>query len=328
MINLNDITINKRLGSLIGRCFQMPYVSYCHPLATNYKKMIRTIITLVLINAMTLAWGSQIGIGFSTKDISVWRYWEKTDSGFKHKILVLNVSDSPLNIKIQQEVFIGYHFKKDTTQTKIIGENTILECLDYIIFDIDTTLVKSNNNANETRIFQFIINGKIEGAISAEFERPPHELNSFKYVSYTGLNGGSGKFWIAKNSLFAAENQSDSITLLYRNIGKPIYKEKEQYWITIQPTNNFSTFEVSTNGIEKGYYNNYSQYEIRVSYSAEVDPATTSRIIINYNAIKKSKIYLGLVCRYGIRVSKNNGKDEIFDEEASGGIMTIPILMK
>jgi hypothetical protein len=219
--------------------------------------MIRTIITLLLINSMTLAWGSQIGIGFSTKDISVWRYWEKTDSGFKHKILVLNLSDSTLNIKIQQEVLIGYHFKKDTTQTKIIGENTILKSLDYIIFDIDTTLVQSNNNANETRIFQFIINGKIEGAISAEFERPPHELNSFKYVSYTGLNGGSGKFWIAKNSLFAAENQSDSITLLYRNIGKPIYKEKEQYWITIQPTNNFSTFEVSTNGIEKGYYQKY-----------------------------------------------------------------------
>ena len=33
VLNLNDITFNNRLGNLIGRCFEMPYVSYCHPLA-------------------------------------------------------------------------------------------------------------------------------------------------------------------------------------------------------------------------------------------------------------------------------------------------------
>ncbi|MBU1012067.1 MAG: hypothetical protein KKG99_03620, partial [Bacteroidetes bacterium] len=34
VLNLNDITFNKRFGGLIGRCFDMPYVSYCHPLQT------------------------------------------------------------------------------------------------------------------------------------------------------------------------------------------------------------------------------------------------------------------------------------------------------
>ena len=33
VLNLNDITFNKWLGNLIGRSFEMPYVSYCHPLA-------------------------------------------------------------------------------------------------------------------------------------------------------------------------------------------------------------------------------------------------------------------------------------------------------
>ncbi len=37
VLNLNDITYNKRLGNLISRCFEMPYVSYCHPLATIIK---------------------------------------------------------------------------------------------------------------------------------------------------------------------------------------------------------------------------------------------------------------------------------------------------
>lgn len=290
--------------------------------------MTRTIITLVLLNAMTLAWGSSIGLGFFTNEISVWRYWEKTNNGFNHKILVLNTSDSTLNIKILQEVFIGYYFDKDSTQTKTIGENTILESLDYIIFDIDSILVEDNRNNEETRLFKYIVNGKNVGATSAEYESPPLELNNFKYISYTGLNGGTGFFWIAKNSLFATENQSDSVTLLYKNIRKPNFKENELYWITIQPTSNFSKFEVSTNGIQKGYYDNFSRYEIKVPYSSELNPATTSQIVINYKAIKKSKIYLGLICRYGIKVSDNNEENGIYNKNAMNGIMTIPILIK
>ncbi len=32
VLNLNDRTFNKRLGNLIGSSFELPYVSYCHPL--------------------------------------------------------------------------------------------------------------------------------------------------------------------------------------------------------------------------------------------------------------------------------------------------------
>lgn len=277
---------------------------------------------------MTIAWASQIGLGFSTKEISVWRYWEKTKFGFNHKVLVLNISDSTLDVKIQQEILIGYNFKKDTTLTTIIGENTILKSLDYIIYDIDSILMKNNDDSNETRIFKFYVNGKSVGAMSAEYDSPPKELNSFKYVSYTGLNGATGLFWIAKNNLFSDENQSDSVTLLYKNIGKPIMRDKEQYWITIQPTSNFLEFEVSTNGIQKGHYNNFSQYEIKVPYSSELNPTTTSKIVINYRAINKSKIYLGLVCRLGIKISDDNEKDGIYNKDALSGIMKIPILVK
>jgi len=37
VLKLNDITLNIRLGNLIGRCFEMPYVSYCQPLVQFYK---------------------------------------------------------------------------------------------------------------------------------------------------------------------------------------------------------------------------------------------------------------------------------------------------
>ena len=38
VLNLNNITSNKRFGSWIDRSFEMPYVSYCHPLCNILKK--------------------------------------------------------------------------------------------------------------------------------------------------------------------------------------------------------------------------------------------------------------------------------------------------
>jgi hypothetical protein len=38
VLNLNDITINKRLASLIGKSFETPYVSYGQPLAASAPK--------------------------------------------------------------------------------------------------------------------------------------------------------------------------------------------------------------------------------------------------------------------------------------------------
>lgn len=32
VLDLNDITFNKRLGKWIGKSFEVPYVSYCQPL--------------------------------------------------------------------------------------------------------------------------------------------------------------------------------------------------------------------------------------------------------------------------------------------------------
>ena len=37
VLNFKDITFNKRFGNLIGRNFEMLYVSYCHPLTASVK---------------------------------------------------------------------------------------------------------------------------------------------------------------------------------------------------------------------------------------------------------------------------------------------------
>lgn len=37
VLNLKEITFNKRLGYLKGKSFEMPYVSYCHPLCATLK---------------------------------------------------------------------------------------------------------------------------------------------------------------------------------------------------------------------------------------------------------------------------------------------------
>ncbi len=44
MLSLNDITFNKWLGKLISRSFEMPYVSYCHPLAPRaFSSLLRSL---------------------------------------------------------------------------------------------------------------------------------------------------------------------------------------------------------------------------------------------------------------------------------------------
>ncbi len=45
MLNLNDITFNKRSGSLIGRSFEIPYDSYCRPLGNIENRNIKNIMT-------------------------------------------------------------------------------------------------------------------------------------------------------------------------------------------------------------------------------------------------------------------------------------------
>jgi hypothetical protein len=48
VLDLNDITLNKRHGNLTVRSFEMPYVSYCQPLCTSGKKTLRRIETMKL----------------------------------------------------------------------------------------------------------------------------------------------------------------------------------------------------------------------------------------------------------------------------------------
>lgn len=48
VLNLNNITINKRLGNMIGRSFEMPYVSYCHPLTLIRMKFITTVGLIII----------------------------------------------------------------------------------------------------------------------------------------------------------------------------------------------------------------------------------------------------------------------------------------
>lgn len=285
------------------------------------------LVILISVNPTTLVLGTSVGLGFETDKISVWRYWEKSELGFKYKILVFNVSDNTLEFKLQQEVLVGFNMKKDTTQTKIIVNNTMIGSLDYIIFEIDGELTDTNNENNSEKIFIYYLNGKSVGATESEYECPPLELQSYKFISYSGLNSPTGSFWMAKNNLFSTDNQLDSILLIYRYIGNPFTKQKEQYCLSLQPTNNFLTFEVLTNGIQKGYYDNFNYFEINVPNSSEISDETTTQIKIYYKAIKKSKTYLGLLCRTRIIINKSKEIEEMYESTMSE-IFTLPIMIR
>ncbi len=285
------------------------------------------LVTLISVNPTTFVFGTSIGLGFKTDKISVWRYWEKTEHGFKNKILVFNVSDNTLEFMLQQDVLVGFDMKKDTSQTKIIVNNTMIESLDYIIFEIDSELTDMNNENNSDKIFIYYLNGKSVGASESEYECPPLQLQSYKYISCSGLNSSTGSFWMAKNNLFSNDNLLDSILLIYRYIGNPFTKQNEQYCLILQPTNNFLTFEVLTNGIQKGYYNNFNYYEIRIPNATEISDETTTQIKICFKALKKAKTYLGVSCSTRIITNKSKELEEK-DKSIMPAIFTLPILIR
>lgn len=289
--------------------------------------MKRAVILVLLTHIFLMAWGYQVGVGFSANEVSIWRFWEKTADGFDYKILVINLTNEEIEFQIQRKVKRGKHFKLDSTQT-IVLTNTLIDSLDFTIIKVDTTYIEPSGSNNEERIFSYLVNGKNVGGTSNEFPKPPEGLELYKYVSPVGLNGAAKMYWIAKNNLFTEENSLDSIVMRYMHIGNPIAREKEEYFISLQPVSNLYFFEISTNGIQKGYYDYYNFFKIKIPNSTEIDSSHTSQIVINYKAVKNSSIFLGITCRTGININESNDPEGEFETRFSNGVLTLPMLIK
>jgi len=86
----------------------------------------RVFLTISFLFVLFDTYSSQIPSGINTKDINIWRYWEKTDTGYKYKMIVFNTSDSTIVFTLRQAVYLGDHMKLDTTKTKyLLGQQVL-----------------------------------------------------------------------------------------------------------------------------------------------------------------------------------------------------------
>jgi len=289
--------------------------------------MKKILLTFIFISIISIVQASSIGIGFPTKDIATWRYLERTQTGYEFKILIINISDSIVNVDIKLKERLYRKSKPDTTLIKTIADNIRIENLKHTIITVDKELYENIENSTD-RHLSYYVNGKSAGVTNIRFQIPPTELDAYKYLSTSGINSSSDHFWIARNTLFSLENQADSVLLYLENDEKPIIEDQKEIRISLHPSFNFLEFTIITNGMQKGEFNNYGKFIIEIPSSSEVIPNTTTKILINYTAVKKEKLFLGLTSRYQIKRYRPLYHKGYFDDTGLNGVMTIPILVE
>jgi hypothetical protein len=293
----------------------------------NRKQSIAFIITLIALLA-NKSFASQIGTGFSTKKASFWRYWEKTDNGYDQKILILNISKNPIKLHVKEILKRGYALKTDSTKTIIIQDDVLISPFQYYILNLDTNIInQTTHGKDELRILKFYINDKSAGAISSDFELPPQQIQGYSYISPVGINGAFSMYWIAKNNLFTSEHNPDSILLVNKYIGNPIFRDNEQYSLYFTPSMQFSDFSTITNGKQKFKQDFFGSYQIRIPNFKDNIDHITSEITIKYTLKKDDQLFLGINCKTYVMIQSRNDKKEEFTDYASRGYMIIPILM-
>lgn len=170
VLYLNDITFNKRLSSLIGRYFVMPYVSYCHPLdnlrypfytrfnTTNLKTLVSLSIFFLIIacpenrlHKVDFLTGTWKIVG--KEQYEVWEIAKnKQLSGYSYKL-------------VENEKVITETLSIKTTGNNLIYEATVPD-------------------QNEGKTIQFTLNKEIKAYLS--FENLEHDFP--KKIQYKRIN--------------------------------------------------------------------------------------------------------------------------------------------
>ena len=301
----------------------------------------RTIlIILFIVNLLPKVYSDQVGGGFITRDIKVWRYWQNNGNEFEYKIIVFNVSNSSIQFSAQQRVYTGSHFKVDTTYKKYYFKDIFIDTASYVILDHPQNEVKDEHIA-------FIINGETVGLFELKDKKPPIELAMFNFISDAGLNGSFSPFWIAKKTLFSKSKEEDSL-LLFR---KPSYDSidrseiekisgiqlfnhdyyfdpNEELTFKLQPSNNVKQIKVTARNRNRNNYNLLNELVFKIPLSAKHDSSFQKLISISYKIEKKAKYYIGMHSSFYFSFNKLDKNNVSRSETAMNGYILLPILVE
>ncbi len=243
------------------------------------------------------AFCGQIPVGLYTYHINVWRYWEKTNTGYKNKMIVFNTSDSILEFSLHQVIYLGTTMNVDTTKNNVFIKATKIDKYKYAIFDLPPSTEREE-------YMQFNVNHKSVGILGHNNIEPPKGLPNGRYSSNEGLNAKEITFWISKNNLITKNNQTDTIILHFNYFERPIYDKDGILFLIFKPYLNFRQFEVTLNGKNIGDFNVYNEYALEIPIYSEVDDKYKMEIMVIYKATKTKELSLGLSSSIGTSLLK------------------------
>ena len=181
--------------------------------------MKRLFLLSVFITISLGSYGTLVGVGMETDDIKVWRYFERSGSGYNYRMVIFNSLDTIVSIDVinHHKVYKRFHEVdssgistwwtfQDTVIRTTIYQRTITAG-SYQVFDLDA-FSESND------YLEFELNGKRVGLLVMQLwhEPPPQNLVSkFRFVSPELMQGSRNQFiWVCKNQL-VMENVSDTV---------------------------------------------------------------------------------------------------------------------
>jgi hypothetical protein len=246
--------------------------------------------SIILLLKINIGLSSSIGLGVVSDKISFWRYWEKSDVGYIHKMIVFNIADSTTALWLEQReirpIGQGPGRKKNLYVGDIkTGEYKILE----MPYNIDEYI-------------GFYINGEYKGIIPISTSKPPEGVNN-RFVSDEVFNGRNDfQVWIGKNHLFTKNQYQDTIKLyVYYDEGRIRYLDDGFFRLILRPFKEYEYVDVRLNNKSVGRFDPFGKFTFETPYKAALDTMykkvyTNDKKILDviYKINTQENLFLGL----------------------------------
>ena len=165
--------------------------------------------------------GAIIGIGYTSKDVLFWRFWEIKDGKPVPEILVFNNRDSAVSFTIRK-VFVEDRMI-DSARRKRYEEESARYAQDTVIKTVTIPPHQSGvfvlrNGAHDGWYDGAYIDGKFSGIAGHELRKPDVPSSGqyeFKYYSWEGMYATPCFGMICTNKLFVQRGEKENFVLLF-----------------------------------------------------------------------------------------------------------------
>jgi hypothetical protein len=180
-------------------------------------------LLFVLLLVAQQVHATMIPVGYHSRLVRIWRYFERNDSGsFTPRMLVYNVTDTPVTVEVRVVKHGGDMTADDlallTKQTGLMSDVEVrLNTIPAHGYGIYTT-AQVAEHVSSGYFEAVIINGWGAG-IQPLRQRLVWPDKRYKYYAYECINGvGGGGYMLGTNTLMATVGDTCHMTIYYSNV--------------------------------------------------------------------------------------------------------------